>query len=62
MMVSSANQESSTGPISAHCLPSSPPMAGPHVGVALQVGQHWQLLGFFSKKLSKTEVNYSTFD
>jgi hypothetical protein len=39
-------------------------MAGPHVGVALQqqVGQHWQLLGFFSKKLSKTEVNYSTFD
>ena len=23
---------------------------------------HWQLLGFFSKKLSKTEVNYSTFD
>jgi hypothetical protein len=27
-----------------------------------QVGQHWQLLGFFSKKLSKTEVNYSTFD
>jgi hypothetical protein len=27
-----------------------------------QVGQHWQPLGFFSKKLSKTEVNYSTFD
>ena len=22
----------------------------------------WQPLGFFSKKLSKTEVNYSTFD
>jgi hypothetical protein len=35
-----------------------------HVGAVLQqqVGQHWQLLGFFSKKLSKTEVNYSTFD
>jgi hypothetical protein len=27
-----------------------------------QVGHHWQPLGFFSKKLSKTEVNYSTFD
>ncbi len=27
-----------------------------------QVGRHWQPLGFFSKKLSKTEVNYSTFD
>jgi hypothetical protein len=27
-----------------------------------QVGQHWQPLGFFSKKPSKTEVNYSTFD
>jgi hypothetical protein len=35
-----------------------------HVRVALQqqVGQHWQPLGFFSKKLSKTKVNYSTFD
>ena len=35
-----------------------------HVLVVLQqqVGQHWQPLGFFSKKLSKTEVNYSTFD
>jgi hypothetical protein len=64
MTVSSANPESSTGPISARCLPSLPPTAGPHVGVALQqqVGQHWQPLGFFSKKLSKTEVNYSTFD
>ncbi len=27
-----------------------------------QVGQHWQPLGFFSKKLSKSELNYSTFD
>jgi hypothetical protein len=27
-----------------------------------QVGQHLQPLGFFSKKLSKTEVNYSTLD
>jgi hypothetical protein len=27
-----------------------------------QVGKHWQLLRFFSKKLFKTEVNYSTFD
>jgi hypothetical protein len=35
-----------------------------HVGAVLQqqVGQHWQPLGFFSKKLSKSEVNYSTFD
>ena len=35
-----------------------------HVGAVLQqqVGQHWQPLGFFSKKLSKTQVNYSTFD
>jgi hypothetical protein len=35
-----------------------------HVGAVLQqqVGQHWQLLRFFSKKLSKTKVNYSTFD
>jgi transposase InsO family protein len=27
-----------------------------------QVGQHWQPLGFFSKKLSKSEVNSYTFD
>ena len=35
-----------------------------HVGAVLQlqVGQHWQLMRFFSKKLSKTKVNYSTFD
>jgi hypothetical protein len=35
-----------------------------HVGAVLQqqVGQHWQPLGFFSKKLFKSEVNYSTFD
>jgi hypothetical protein len=35
-----------------------------HVGAVLQqqVGQHWQPLGFFSKKHSKSEVNYSTFD
>jgi hypothetical protein len=35
-----------------------------HVGSVLQqqVGQHWQPLGFFSKKLSKSEVNYYTFD
>jgi hypothetical protein len=35
-----------------------------YVGAILQqqVGQHWQPLGFFSKKLSKSEVNYSTFD
>jgi hypothetical protein len=32
-----------------------------HVGAVLQqqVGQHWQPLGFFSKNLSKSEVNYS---
>jgi hypothetical protein len=30
-----------------------------HVGAVLQqqVGQHWQPLGFFSKKISKAEVN-----
>jgi hypothetical protein len=30
-----------------------------HVGTVLQqqVGQHWQPLGFFSKKLSKSEIN-----
>jgi hypothetical protein len=35
-----------------------------HVGAVLQqqVGRYWQPLGFFSKKLSKSEVNYSTFD
>jgi hypothetical protein len=35
-----------------------------HVGAVLQqqVGQHRQPLGFFSKMLSKSEVNYSTFD
>jgi hypothetical protein len=35
-----------------------------HVGAVIQqqVGHHWQPLGFFSNKLSKTEVNYSTFD
>ncbi len=35
-----------------------------HVGAVLQqqVCQYWQPLGFFSKKLSKTDVNYSTFD
>jgi hypothetical protein len=35
-----------------------------HIRAVLQqqLGKHWQLLGFFSKKLSKTEVNYSTFD
>jgi hypothetical protein len=35
-----------------------------HVGAVLQqqVGQHWQPLGFFSKKFSKLEVNYFTFD
>jgi hypothetical protein len=35
-----------------------------HIGAVLQqhVGQHWQPLGFFSKKLSKSEVIYSTFD
>ncbi len=31
-----------------------------HVRAVLQqhVGQHWKPLGFFSKKLSKSEVNY----
>jgi hypothetical protein len=53
----------------AHLLPKAfltlaTDVSDTHVGVVLQqqVGQHWQLLGFFSKKLSKTEVNYSTFD
>jgi hypothetical protein len=31
-------------------------------GPKAKSSQHWQLLGFFSKKLFKTEVNYSTFD
>jgi hypothetical protein len=53
----------------AHPLPGAvlalaPDASHTHIGAVLQqqVGQHWQLLGFFSKKLSKTEVNYSTFD
>jgi hypothetical protein len=35
-----------------------------HVGAVLQqqVGQHWLPIGFYSKKLFKTEVNFSTFD
>jgi hypothetical protein len=35
-----------------------------HVGAVLQqqVGLHWRPLGFLSKKLSKSEVNYSTSD
>jgi hypothetical protein len=35
-----------------------------HVGVVVpqKVGHHWQPLGFYSQKLSKTKVNYSTFD
>jgi hypothetical protein len=43
-----------------------PPPPGPFFWLPTpptpMVGQHWQPLGFFSKKLSKTEVNYSTFD
>jgi hypothetical protein len=53
----------------AHLLPEAflalaTDVSNTHVGVVLQqqVGQHWQLLAFFSKKLSKTKVNYSTFD
>ncbi len=43
--------------------PLSTDASDTHVGAVLQqqVGQHWQPLGFFSKKLSKSEVNYSTF-
>jgi len=35
-----------------------------HVGAILQQqdSQHWLPLGFFSKKLSKTKVNYSSID
>jgi cleavage and polyadenylation specificity factor subunit 1 len=35
-----------------------------HVGAVLQQWQkdHWRPLAFFSRKLSKAEVNYSTFD
>jgi hypothetical protein len=35
-----------------------------HVGAVLQQWQHgtWRPLAFFLRKLSKTEVNYSTFD
>ncbi len=53
----------------AHLLPKAflalaTDVSDTHVGVVLQqqVGQHWQLLGFFSKKFSKTKVSYSTFD
>jgi hypothetical protein len=52
----------------AHPFPGGPSCPGygsdTHVGAVLhqQVGQHWQPLGFFSKKLFNTEVNYSTFD
>jgi hypothetical protein len=35
-----------------------------HIGGVMQqkVGDHWQPLGFFSRKLSETESCYSTFD
>jgi hypothetical protein len=35
-----------------------------HIGGMLQqqVGGHWQPLGFFSRRLSAAEANYSTFD
>jgi hypothetical protein len=35
-----------------------------HVRAVLQqhLGQHWLPLGFYSKKLSETQVNYTTFD
>jgi len=46
------------------CLSLATDASDTHVGAVLQQqeGQHWQPLGFFSKKLSKTEVNYSTFN
>jgi cytoskeleton-associated protein 5 len=46
------------------CLSLATDASDTHVGAFLQqqVGQYWQPLGFFSKNLSKTEVNYSTFD
>ena len=38
--------------------------SGSHVGGVLQqrVGGHWAPMGFFSRKLSSAESNYSTFD
>jgi hypothetical protein len=35
-----------------------------HIGGVLQqqVSSHWQLLGFFSRRLQPVEANYSTFD
>ena len=41
------------------CLSLATDASDTHVGAVLQqqVGQHWQPVGFFSKKLSKTEVN-----
>jgi hypothetical protein len=51
-------------PLSGAVLALATNASGTHVGAVLQqqVGQHWQPLGFFSKKLSKTKVKYSTFD
>jgi hypothetical protein len=35
-----------------------------HIGGVMQQksGDHWQSLGFFSRKLTDTETRYSTFD
>jgi hypothetical protein len=35
-----------------------------HIGGVMQQksGDHWRLLGFFSRKLTDTESRYSTFD
>jgi hypothetical protein len=51
-------------PLPGAVLPLTTDASDTHVGAVLQqqVGQHWQPLGFFNKKLSKSEVNYSTFD
>jgi hypothetical protein len=51
-------------PLPGAVFPLATDASDTYVGAVLQqqVGQHWQPLGFFSKKLSKSEVNYSTFD
>jgi RNase H-like domain found in reverse transcriptase len=53
----------------AHPLPDVPlalatDASDSHIGGVLQqkVRGHWQPLGFFSRRLSATEANYSTFD
>jgi hypothetical protein len=51
-------------PLPDACLSFATDASNTNVGAVLQQqeGQQWQPLGFFSKKLSKREVKYSTFN